>query len=55
MSMLKKFWNDEAGLEAVEYAVIASLIVIAIVLATTALGDKIANSFNFLATKIKDA
>lgn len=44
--MLKRFINDERGLEASEYALLLALIAIAIVLAVTALKTAIEGEFN---------
>jgi Flp pilus assembly pilin Flp len=38
---VKSFWNDEDGLEMVEYAVIASLIIVVAVASFTTIGNKI--------------
>jgi pilus assembly protein Flp/PilA len=40
-SMLKKFWKDEAGLTAVEYAVAGGVIVVGLVAAFTDLGNAV--------------
>lgn len=37
MSMLKKFWKDEAGLESLEYVVIAAVVLLALILGYKAL------------------
>jgi len=40
-SMLQKFWKDEAGLTAVEYAIAGALVSAAVVAAFTGLGAAI--------------
>jgi Flp pilus assembly pilin Flp len=55
MKTLRKFWKDEAGLEAVEYAVIASLVVIGLVLLIAGFKDKIAGVFNAIGDEIDTA
>jgi Flp pilus assembly pilin Flp len=51
-SMLNKFWNDEAGLELVEYAVMGALVVSALILAIGALSGAIGDRFGELETTI---
>jgi pilus assembly protein Flp/PilA len=55
MKRLLKFLKDEAGVTAVEYALIAALIAVAIIIATTALGTQIAATFNYIAGQIPGA
>ena len=43
---LKRFVNDERGLETVEYAVMTALIVAGLVLAIAALGNAVKNKFS---------
>lgn len=50
--MIKKFWNDETGLELSEYAVAAALVALACVAAFTALGGKISTAIETLGSKI---
>jgi Flp pilus assembly pilin Flp len=51
-NMVSRFLNEEAGLETVEYAVIAALITGAAIVAITALGTKVAAKFNLLVTDL---
>jgi pilus assembly protein Flp/PilA len=46
--MIKSFLSDEKGLETVEYAIIAGLIVIALIALMTAIGTKVKNRFQAL-------
>lgn len=46
--MLKKFWNDERGLETVEWAVIAALIVAGLIAIITGLGQNVEGRFQEL-------
>ena len=46
--MLKSFLSDEKGLETVEYAIIAGLIVVALITLITTIGSKVYNKFNNL-------
>lgn len=43
--MLKKFWNDEAGLETIEYVIMACVIVLGLIVTMTSIGTKIATKF----------
>lgn len=46
--MIKSFLSDEKGLETVEYAIIAGLIVVALIAIITAIGTKVKNRFQAL-------
>jgi len=48
MNMLKRFIRDESGLELSEYAVMVGLIVIAVIVIVTTLGEHIAGIFRTL-------
>ncbi len=50
--MIRKFFNDESGLELSEYAVAAALVAIAVVGAFAALGTTISDKINELGTHI---
>jgi Flp pilus assembly pilin Flp len=52
-SMLKRFWEDETGLELSEYAVAAALVALAAVAAFQLLGTNIGAKINDLASKIQ--
>lgn len=43
--MLKSFLSDEKGLETVEYAIIAGLIVVVVLTVISTLGSKVQNIF----------
>ena len=49
-AMLKRFVQDERGLETVEWAVIAALIVVGLVGVITTLGDNVLAAFSTLST-----
>ena len=51
--MIKKFFNDETGLELSEYAVAAALIALATVAAFQLLGTNIAGKITGLANTVK--
>jgi pilus assembly protein Flp/PilA len=46
--MIKSFLSDEKGLETVEYAIIAGLIVVALIAIITAIGTKVKDRFQAL-------
>ena len=50
---LKKFVANESGATAIEYALIASLVAVAIITAITAVGTKLQNTFNEVASNLK--
>ena len=50
--MIKKFFQDETGLELSEYAVAAALVALAVITAFTTLGSNIGTKINNLAGKI---
>ena len=47
-----QFMNDESGATAIEYGLIAALIAVVIITATTALGTQIKGKFNEIQTAI---
>ena len=51
--MIKKFLNDETGLELSEYAVAAALVALAAVVAFQTLGTNIGTKIDELAGKLK--
>ena len=53
--LVERFFRDEQGLELSEYAVMAALIIITIIVAIVALRDQIAGAFNRVATTIETA
>jgi pilus assembly protein Flp/PilA len=50
--MIKKFFNDETGLELSEYAVAAALVALAVITAFTTLGTNIGSKITNLAGKV---
>lgn len=46
MNVLKKFWKDERGVAAIEYAIIAAVIAVALITIMIAIGNHIKNKFN---------
>jgi len=48
MKTFKKFLSDEQGLETVEYAIIAGLIVVALIAIITSIGGKVRERFQSL-------
>lgn len=53
--MLKRFLAQRAGATAVEYALIAAMIAMAIILAVGSLGGAVSNSYNDTSQKVQDA
>ena len=51
--MIRRFLNDESGMELSEYAIAAALITLAIVGTITTLGDNITNKIKTLANTVK--
>ncbi|HZP21538.1 MAG TPA: Flp family type IVb pilin [Bauldia sp.] len=49
---LRRFLKDETGVTSIEYALIATLISIAVILGATTLGTKLNSTFNAVSTKI---
>jgi pilus assembly protein Flp/PilA len=50
---VSRFVKDESGATAIEYGLIASLIAIAIIAASTQLGTKLSGTFNNVANNLK--
>jgi len=46
MSSIKKFMNDESGVTAIEYGLIAALIAVVIILVVTTLGTQVSSTFS---------
>jgi len=51
-SLLLKFWEDEEGATAIEYALIAGLIAVAIIGALSLLGEDIRELFGTISTEL---
>lgn len=49
---IQRFMNDEEGVTAIEYALIASLIAVVIITAVAATGNKVCDVFASIATKL---
>lgn len=49
MEKLKRFFKSEEGVTAIEYGLIAALIAVAIIVAVTAVGGGLSNTFNSVA------
>jgi pilus assembly protein Flp/PilA len=52
MLRVRNFINDESGVTAIEYALIASLIAVFIIVAVQAVGTNISGVFNKVATTL---
>ena len=53
MLQVRDFLNDESGVTAIEYALIASLIAVFIIVAVQAVGTQVSTVFNEIATTLK--
>ncbi|PZO55245.1 MAG: Flp family type IVb pilin [Alphaproteobacteria bacterium] len=53
--MITRFLRDERGATAIEYALIAALISVAVIAAVQLLGTALTDSFTNTATKVGDA
>lgn len=49
----KQFWNDESGVTAIEYGLIAALIGVAIVGAVTSVGEELITLFGNVVTGLQ--
>lgn len=49
---IQRFINDEAGVTAIEYALIASLIAVVIIVGATSVGTNINKTFTDIAAKL---
>ena len=45
MSIIKKFWSDESGADATEYALLAALVAVGIIGGATTMGASISGLF----------
>jgi pilus assembly protein Flp/PilA len=52
IQFIENFISDESGATAIEYALIASLIAVAIIATVTVLGTKIQNTFNEVSSNL---
>jgi pilus assembly protein Flp/PilA len=52
MNNLRSLVQNEEGVTAIEYALIAALIAVAIIVATQTLGTKVGNTFNAVSSKM---
>jgi pilus assembly protein Flp/PilA len=50
--LLHRFIDDQAGVTAIEYGLIAALIAVAIIVAVTAVGTDLTSTFNSVATAL---
>lgn len=52
MKTLVEFWKDESGATAIEYALIAAGIAVAIITGVNAIGTQLNTSFTSISTKL---
>jgi Flp pilus assembly pilin Flp len=55
MKLIKEFLRDERGLESMEYAILAALLVVGLVAILTGLKDEIGAVFNTVRTELQNA
>ncbi len=49
---VRRFIDDQSGVTAIEYGLIAALVAVAIIIAVTAVGTSLKNTFNAVATAL---
>jgi len=49
VQFIKKFWQEEEGVTAIEYGLIAALIAVVIIAAVTAVGENLNAVFQYIA------
>jgi pilus assembly protein Flp/PilA len=55
MNTFKTLIKDESGATAIEYGLIAALVAVAIIVVLGTLGNELENTFNAVATELKNA
>ena len=50
--MLKRFWNDERGVAAIEYAIIAAVIAVGLIAVMVGIGTKVNNKMGTIDTDL---
>ena len=55
VQFIKSFWQDEEGVTAIEYGLIAALIAVVIIGALTLVGNNLNAVFDFIQQKLGDA
>ena len=52
MNILRRFVSDDRGLETIEYAIVAGLIVVGVIAAVTAIGIWVGNNWDTFKTRL---
>lgn len=52
VQFIKQFWQEEEGVTAIEYGLIAALIAVVIIGAVSLIGNNLSNIFTFIAGKL---
>ena len=55
VQLLKNFWNDEEGVTAIEYGLIAALIAVVIIAAVKLVGTELDKTFDKVGTELQGA
>lgn len=52
IQFIKKFWQEEEGVTAIEYGLIAALIAVVIIGAVTTIGENLTDIFQYIADRL---
>ncbi|MCD6680245.1 MAG: Flp family type IVb pilin [Burkholderiaceae bacterium] len=55
IQLVKKFWQEEEGVTAIEYGLIAALIAVVIIASVDSVGEQLKLVFNKICTELKTA
>ena len=55
VQLLRNFWNDEEGVTAIEYGLIAALIAVVIIAAVKLVGTELTSTFDKVGTELQGA
>ena len=55
IQFIKKFWQEEEGVTAIEYGLIAALIAVVIIISVTAVGDNLVIVFDAISAALSGA
>ncbi|WP_434718324.1 Flp family type IVb pilin [Paraburkholderia sp. A1BS-2L] len=55
LDLIRAFAREEDGVTAIEYALLAALVAVGIIVAATALGQQISATFDYISAQLKAA
>jgi len=55
VQVLRNFWNDEEGVTAIEYGLIAALIAVVIIVVVKLVGTELSSTFDKVGTELQGA